>query len=167
MRKLLLSALVLTLTAPMAFAAPEDAPREGERPRERRAEGERGPRGGGPMGALSQLDLSDEQKSQIKAIYDGAREDVQAWREANAETLKKLMGDLRAAREAKDEAAAETARAELKKLHDASPMAKVHEQVLGVLTDEQKTKLAELRENREDRPRRRPRGEDKEAPVEG
>lgn len=169
MRNLLLSAVILAFIAPMAIAAPdgEKGPRDGDRPR----------RGGGIKHALSKLDLSDDQKAEIHDIMEAAKEDIKAYREANAETFKKLMADMKAAREAQDKEAAEAVRAEMKKLHEASPAHAAHQAILGVLTDDQKAKLAQMRENRPkgprgegDGPRKRGEGKKrpgKEAPVEG
>ena len=172
MRNLLLSAVILAFIAPMAIAAPdgEKGPRDGDRPHAHR-------HGGHLKAALSKLDLSDDQRAEIKDIVEASREEAKAYREANGETIKKLMGEMKAAREAKDKDAAEAVRAELKKRHEASPMHAAHQAILGVLTDDQRAKLAEMRKNHDhgprgegDKPRKRGEGKKrpgKEAPVEG
>jgi Spy/CpxP family protein refolding chaperone len=158
--------LSLCLSGAVAFA--EDAPqKDGDGPTPPRphakADGE-GPRRGpggpdGPRGPgegarhrggelLSQLDLTDDQKAQIKAITEEARADMEAWREANKEAHEVIMASLREARENQDREAAEQVMADLRALRETAPDIDIREKIHAVLTDAQKAKLKELAEAR-------------------
>ena len=105
--------------------------------------GRHGMRGG--MGMLRGIELTDDQKAQIKAIH-----------EANKPTgeNKALFDTIRETRKAGG-TITEEQKAQLKQLRDAqmAKMKSVHEQVLGILTPEQKAQLearkAEMQQRRE------------------
>ncbi len=130
---------------------------EGERPK--RPEGERpGPGGPGPEGMLRGLDLSDEQKEQVKTIFEASRKAAEA-----------VRAEAKAAAEAGEEVNREEVMKKMRAIHEGA-MKQVYDEVLNA---EQKAKLDNLREEREkreaerkknggeegDRPRRRPGGE--------
>ncbi len=108
--------------------------------------GKHGMRGGG-MGMLRGIELTDAQKEQIKAIH-----------EANKPTGENeaLFNSIRETRKAGG-TISEEQKAQLKELRQAqrAKMQAVHEQVLAVLTPEQKTQLeakkAEMRQRMEER----------------
>ena len=106
---------------------------------------------GGPVqDHFEHLGLSDAQKQQIAAIR---KADMEKNRElyANFHAKRMELRDLRAAGDPK----AETLRAEMESMAQQVKAAKdaVHQQILTVLTPEQKTKLEQMRE--EHRPRKR------------
>ncbi len=120
--------------------------------------GMRGP--GGPMGPMGfapgfrQLDLTDDQKTQIKAITDSHQAEFKAAGEkvgAAREALRKLLQA-----DAIDETAIRAKSVEVANAEaDASILgAKVRAQSLQVLTSEQLAKLKELQAARQSQPRK-------------
>lgn len=120
--------------------------------------GMRGP--GGPMGPMGfapgfrQLDLNDDQKTQIKAITDSHQAEFKAAGEkvgAAREALRKLLQA-----DAIDETAIRAKSVEVANAEaDASILgAKVRAQSLQVLTSEQLAKLKELQAARQSQPRK-------------
>ena len=117
--------------------------------------GMRGP--GGPMGigpGFGQLDLTDDQKAQVKAI----RQSHQAEFKAVGEKMRAAREGMRALIEADtlDEAAVRAKSVEVAAAEaDAAILnAKVRTQTLQVLTAEQLTKLKELQTQRQSLPRK-------------
>jgi len=117
--------------------------------------GEFGKRGGmrrgghgmrGGMGMLRGIELTDAQKEQIKAIHEANKPDPA--------TLD-LMKSIRETRKAGG-TITEDQKAQLKQLREGrkSKMEAVHQQILGILTPEQKTQLeakkAEMQKRREE-----------------
>ena len=108
-------------------------------------EGRRGGRGMG-MGFLRGLELTDDQKARIKAIHEANKPNP-----ADFEALKSI-------REARRNGGTitEEQRAQMKELRQArkAKMDQVHQQILAVLTPEQKTQLearkAEMQKRREE-----------------
>ena len=96
---------------------------------------------------FARLDLSDAQKEQIKALHEKARADAATY----AEQLKPIRESLRAAVEAKtfDEAAVRALLAkEAQIMTDLNVIrTRAENAAYNLLTAEQKTKLAELREH--------------------
>jgi protein CpxP len=106
---------------------------------------------GGPLAMLRQLDLTEEQRAQVKQVMDSHRDERRA-----------VGAKLRAAHKAQqsavtatpfDEQAVRTQAAELATLSaDAAVLqAKVHSEVFAVLTPEQQAKAAELKAQRDAR----------------
>lgn len=123
--------------------------------------GMRGP--GGPMGfapGFRELDLTDDQKAQIKKIHEGHREQfqqagekIQASRQAMQALIESDSIDESAIRAKSAEVAAAEADAMILK-------AKVRQESLQVLTSEQQAKLKEQRNDRQgDSKQRRHRGQ--------
>jgi len=122
-------------------------------------DGQRGPRGmraHGPLGplgrALHQLDLTDEQRDQVRSTLEAARPDLETLRErlrTNREAFRQSQSPTQVDEAAiRAHVAAQSAiRADL-----AVAMARVRASVLALLTPEQ---LAELEQLREQRPQRR------------
>jgi protein CpxP len=114
-------------------------------------DGHRGHKGhfgrrGGEGRIFSQLDLTDAQKEQIKAIH-----------EKNRESLRPLMEQIRAKRqEIRQASEGGTVNEALvsQKLSEIAPLeakmmaerARIHQETLSVLTPEQRTKLEQMRE---------------------
>lgn len=96
---------------------------------------------------FAHLDLSDTQKEQLKALHEKARTEAQAY----AEQLKPLRESLRAAVEGKtfDEAAVRALFAkEAQSMTELQVIrTRTENAAYNLLTAEQKTKLAELREH--------------------
>ena len=101
---------------------------------------------GGEGRIFSQLDLTDAQKEQIKAIH-----------EKNRESLRPLMEQIRAKRqEIRQASEGGTVNEALvsQKLSEIAPLeakmmaerARIHQETLSVLTPEQRTKLEQMRE---------------------
>ena len=103
------------------------------------------------MAMLRQLDLTDDQRAQVRQVMDSHRDELRAIGE-------RLMAAHRAQRDAVtaaqfDEQAVRTRAAELAAAEaDAAVLrAKVHSEVFAVLTPEQQAKAAELKAQREAR----------------
>jgi len=138
-------AAVVTFTASLAFAAPHGG---GKRGRHGQQFGER---------MAAKLNLTDAQKQQIRDLQQGFREKNKAVFE-NAHALRK---DFREAKKAGDTAkleslkpALEAQREQMKQLRDAQ-----HQQILSLLTPEQRTQWEALKAEREQR--RAERGRDR------
>ena len=119
----------------------------GQGPGMRGGPGGRGPMAGMMMRDLGQLDLTDDQKAQIKAVHES-----ESNKAANQDIAKKMI----AAREALDSAVTadpfdegtiRAAAVEVAKIEaDAAVLrAQVHATVFGLLTPEQKAKAKQLR----------------------
>lgn len=97
---------------------------------------------------LSQLKLSDDQQARIKSIFTGSRDAVRPL----ATELREKHAALKATSESQpfDESAARTQAQDIAGVEAELMVARAHmmNQVLAVLTDEQKAKLAELRAER-------------------
>lgn len=126
---------------------------EGERAA-RQKQGERrahGPRDHGHpiLGVLRKLDLTEEQKQKVQQIMKGHRESAEQWREQNREKMKQLLEQLRQAKKSGDEDKAEQIKEQIKTLtqQDGGP-GDLIDDIKGVLTDEQKAKLEEMRPDR-------------------
>jgi protein CpxP len=156
------TALALAGAAPLVMAAVDHQDQQ-----ERRQPGPGGPgprmRGpGGPMGGpmgfgpgFQQLDLTDDQKAQLKSIAESHRDEFReaglklgTAREAMRTLIEAETIDEGAIRTKAQEAAA--AEADLAILN-----AKVRQQSMQVLTSEQQAKLKELRDSRERLPMKR------------
>jgi len=106
-------------------------------------EGFRGGMGGGPMGMLRGIELTDAQKQQIHTILESNKPD-----QASIDQMKALHE----AREKGTELTAEQ-KEQLKASREAqrAKMASVHQQIMDVLTAEQKQQLEQKRKEREQR----------------
>ena len=106
---------------------------------------------GGPLGMLRQLDLTDDQRAQVRQVMDSHRDEqravgerVMAAHRAQRDVVTAAQFDEQAVRaKAAELAAAEADAAVLR--------AKVHSEVFAVLTPEQQAKAAELEAQREAR----------------
>lgn len=164
---LTIALLAGVLAIPMvSVAAPADAPqppaREGrERP---------GPRGElmermqerieALRKAVSELDLTDAQKGQIKEAVEAFRKKVADFRESHKDELEAIRKELQAAREAKDPEKAKAAMEKLRTLMEDAPKPhELMEAVKGILTPEQnkalQEKLGPAKERMEERRERR------------
>jgi periplasmic protein CpxP/Spy len=143
-------AAAVTLSASLAFAAPHDG----------FGKGKRGRHGRGELGArmAAKLNLTDAQKQQVKDLNQSFRETNKAFFE-NAHALRKQARD---ARQANDTARLEALkpqleaqRTQMKQMHDAK-----QQQILALLTPEQRTQWEAMKAEREARRGRRgPRGD--------
>jgi len=142
----LAAVMAVAIAVPFAIAQSKDAGGK----RQRHAEGrEHGMRGGGRMGAaFRNLDLTDSQKAQMKQI-----------RESHSQSLRPLMEQIRAKRqEIRQASAGGTFNEALvtQKLSEIAPLeaklmgerSRLHQEMLSVLTAEQKAKLEQSREER-------------------
>ena len=100
---------------------------------------------GGPLAMLRQLDLTEDQRAQVKQVMDSHRAELQAIGEKLRAAHKAQQDAVTAAQF--DEQAVRTQAAELATLTaDAAVLqAKVHSEVFAVLTPEQQAKAAELK----------------------
>ena len=149
--------VAVALAAGSGLVLAQDGPGQRRGPGGPPPAGMRGP--GGPMGmgigpGFRELDLSDDQKAQIKAIA----ESHQAEFKAVGDKMRAAREGMRALIEAEtlDEAAVRAKSIEVAAAEaDAAILnAKVRTQSLQVLTSEQLTKLKELRASREAQPRK-------------
>jgi len=108
----------------------------------------RGP-GGGAMGLLRGLDLSDEQRAQVRQVMDGHRDDLRAIGERVMAARRAQDAAITAGQF--DEQAVRTKSAELAAVEaDAAVLhAKLHSEVFALLTPDQQAKAAELKTQRE------------------
>ncbi len=111
----------------------------------------RGGQGGELQRALHRLDLSDDQKASIKALFESNQESMQADRE----TLRTAREALRMQMQSEifDEAAIRNLAGQVgaAEVEMAVARASVHNQVVQLLTDEQRGQLKEMRARRMER----------------
>jgi len=193
--KALVLASVLAMTGGVAMAEQDSAgPGDGDRARkqhkdgEGRQRGERGERGErgdrGPRGdrgdiarrLFGGMDLSDDQKAQIKDIMKAHGDERKAWHEANKDAFEALREKMRAARKSEDKDAGQAVRDEIKALMDSAPKPDAsHDQVRALLNEEQQAtfderiekmreRMEKMKENRGDGP---PRGRRGDGPPKG
>ncbi len=114
----------------------------------------RGMMGGRGLAALrmglAQLNLTDQQKQQVRGIVQGHREQLRAFA-AQARQARVALGDAVAG--GADEATIRARAADLAKVQADLAVfgAQVRKEVMGVLTPEQQAKAKELRQQRQDR----------------
>ena len=138
--KLITAVTVLTLGASLAIAAPHGDGKFG---------GKRGGRGAFGAKLALELNLTDAQKAQIKAIHEETREQNAAF----FQTSRQTMQDFRAAKKAGDTAKADSLKGAVKAAHEQMKQIRTEERqkVLSVLTPEQRTKLEALKAERKSR----------------
>nr|WP_087023504.1 CpxP family protein [Thaumasiovibrio subtropicus] len=108
-----------------------------------------------PHKMLRQLDLTAEQKTELKALRETHRAEMKEDRQNNRDTRQAHREAMQALMLSADfdEVAAEALAAEMSERHQqrqVEMMSKRH-QMLSILTDEQKTQLTELQEKRFER----------------
>ena len=134
--------MAIAVAVPLALAQSTDAGAQ----KERGHWGEHGRRGGRGMMGFGNLDLTDAQKTQMKQI-----------RESHSQTLRPLMEQIRAKRQEIRQASQGSAFNEAlvtQKLTEIAPLEaklqgeqhRVHQEMLSVLTPDQKAKLEQARE---------------------
>jgi protein CpxP len=106
---------------------------------------------GGELGLLRRLDLTEAQRTQVRQVMDGHRDELRAVGERLAAARKAQHDAVTAA--TLDEQAVRAKSAELAEvMADAAVLrARVHSEVFAVLTPEQQAKAAELKTQREAR----------------
>lgn len=144
-------ALMLGLLAMPLLAQPADAP---DGPDDGTTAGPGGPGRMGQGGErlkelLDSMDLTGEQREQIKPIMEAHRAAMETWRNENQPKIRQLMEDMRKARQDGDTAKADSLREELTKLRESAKGAQ--EDLLakldGILNDEQMAKVRGLFES--------------------
>lgn len=155
---------VLTLTlaamilAPLAMAAPDDSrPGRGAGPGRAGMPGDRAAFGRGSGGIVQmlqgrmgeELNLTEEQRQSIRKITEESRTATQEHRQAVADAMQALNDAAEKGNEEAIKAAGKTAGEALTK--QALQQAEVTKKVKAVLTEEQKTKLEELRKEMQQR----------------
>lgn len=138
-------AAAVTLSATMAFAAPHDG--RGGKFGGHRGRGEFGPR------IAKQLNLSEAQQAQIKDIRKSFREQNKAFFESSRETFR----ELRAAKEANDQARIDALKPALDANREKMQQLRAEEkaQILAILTPEQRAQYEALKAERGTRRHRR------------
>jgi Spy/CpxP family protein refolding chaperone len=179
-------AILLCMTAAASWTFAQATDDGGDRPqRQRQFQGEgRGPRQGqgdgegrqgkqgGPFGdVLKALNLTEEQQTQVREIMQKHHDQVEAFREKNGESFKKIRGQMRDAMEEKDYDKLHSLVDQLKTVEADRPTIKeLAAEIRNVLTDEQKAtfdaKTEEMKNNRGKHMRRGP-GNDGEGNAEG
>jgi Spy/CpxP family protein refolding chaperone len=109
------------------------------------------------------IELTEDQKTEIHAIFEAGREEHQAWRTEHKDEFKEIRDQMREAHKARDEEKIEAAKERLRTLIESAPKpAQVMDEVRTVLTEEQQVKFDENREALLERMRehRRPFGPD-------
>lgn len=95
---------------------------------------------------LRDLDLSDEQKTEIRDILKANGDKMREYRESNKEKIDEIREQMKAAREAKDREKMKQLHEQLKAIHEGRPVK------MGEVTDQIRTKLtAEQRETFDER----------------
>ena len=147
------AALMLAGAAPALIAHDQDAPqRRGPGPR---MGGPGGPGRGGPMGGpmgfgpgFRQLDLTDDQKAQLKSIADSHRDEFRQAGEKIGAAREGMRALLEADQINESAIRAKSAEVAAAEAEIAILNAKVRQQQLQILTSEQQAKLKELRDSR-------------------
>ncbi len=136
---------------------------------ERGEAGERGPRGQRDRGAMARrlfgdMDLTDEQKEQIRDIMKAHGDERKAWHEEHKDEFQAIREKMRDARGDKD--AMDAARKEVQALMESAPKPDAtHDQIRALLNEEQQAtfderiakmreRMEQWRENRKDGPPR-------------
>lgn len=166
----LAAVLTLGMTTAPAWSADNDGDKKAKRAeRAKKGEGEqgkkRGPgahskRGAHLHKALQGLDLSDQQKADIKKIMEEVRGKARARFEENKEAFAKLREEAEAARKAQDkEKLKELAKKRQELMGGGANPQQVREKIMAVLTEEQRQKLhAKFKEARAKRGEGKPAG---------
>lgn len=85
------------------------------------------------------VELTDDQRAQLKAVREKARTDAENWRNANQAKFKELREQMRTARQNDDKEAFEAAKNEARNLMKNAPRPRDYtDQVRGVLNEEQR-----------------------------
>ncbi|GAB4187668.1 MAG: hypothetical protein Kow00105_02360 [Phycisphaeraceae bacterium] len=149
-RSALILATALALSSSYALAERNgEGPRDGDRPHPRHFEGKPGPKGPHARGDMAHrffggLDLTEEQKTQIRDIMKQFGEERRAWHEAHKEDFEALRDKMRAARESDDPEAVKAVHEEIKALMESAPKPDAtHDQIRALLTEEQQAKFDE------------------------
>ena len=145
-------ALALAASAPAASAQQQQpSPQDGQRQGERKPFGRHGRRGDGPDGggrrmmrALSRLNLTEAQQTQIRSINEATRLRTEAQRTELRQLFETLRGGGQLT--AQQQARAEQLRQEL---HAARESA--NQQIMNVLTAEQRAQLEQWKQERRSR----------------
>lgn len=115
----------------------------------------RGPGGRGQdmMRFLSELNLSDDQKTQVREIQGDFRKKLEAFQKEHGDEMKALREEGKAAREAKDREKGKAVGEKMKKLADDNGLGmKAHlDKLRNVLNDEQKAKFDEKVKSRREK----------------
>ena len=153
------AALLLAGAAPLLLA--QDQPQSPQRQERRGGPGFGGPRGmrGGPGMEFRGLDLTDDQRAQLRKIREARQNEFKAAGEklhAAREGMRQLMNADSINEQAIRSKAAEVAAAEAEV---AILNARVRQESLQILTSEQQAKLKEFRERGPQMKRRGPRGQ--------
>lgn len=148
-KKAITAVAALTLSATLAFAAPQS--NDGEKFEGKRGRHGHGGRGGHHRGegAFAKLNLTDAQKAQMKTLREQFKtENAQLFSQ-----LRQARTDLRTAREANDTARLESLRGSMNSLKTQFKAAKKahREQVLTILTPEQRAQLEAMKSERNNR----------------
>ena len=119
---------------------------------------DRGERGDQLRQALSRLDLSEDQKSSIKALFESNKESMQADREILREAREALRTQMQS--DTFDEAAIRNLAGQVgaAEVEIAVARASLHNQVRQLLTDEQRGQLKEMQAQRMERMEQRREG---------
>ncbi len=155
MSKRLLAVIAVLLVSGVVLAEDPTPPNTdgAERPHHKQKDGKGGDKSGKPAvnptagegdfhpfkELLDKLNLSEDQKKQVRGITEKHRAEFQKYREAHHEEFKAAREKLEAAQKAKDEPAIRAAREEIRKIYMAGPTLKaMGDEIRGVLTDDQK-----------------------------
>jgi len=132
-------------TSQLAFAEDNSNDKPEKKQRERGEDGERKHKGKHPIGKLMRsLDLTEEQREQIKPIMEAHREKMQAYREEHKDEVQALREEMKAARQDQNEEAAKAAGEQLRAIWEGRPKPEeTLAQVRTHLTPEQQEKFDE------------------------
>jgi periplasmic protein CpxP/Spy len=150
-------AAALALTAGLAFAAPQDGGERGHMGKKKGHMGagdHAGHMGKGDHGKMmgrmaAKLDLSEGQKIQMQQLHEGFRTQNAPFRES----MQATMSELREARQSGDTARAQQLAAQLEgqRTQMQTQRQAMHEQMLTILTPDQKTKLEAMKAEKHNR----------------
>lgn len=147
----------LLMAGSMTYAQPstEDSPRQQRRQGQGEGRQARGEGHGhkGPFGDMfKELELSEEQRTQVKEVMQKHRDQVEAFREKNGDQIKKVHQDMRSAMMNKDYDAAHKVIDQIKELDKDRPtFSSVLTDFKGILSSEQlavvEKKIEEIKNN--------------------
>lgn len=152
--------LCFVMAGQVALAERGEGPREkremrgerGERPegkelREKMKERREGMRERVAKKLFEGVDLSEDQRAQLKAVREKARGDAEAWRDSNKAKFQDIREQMRTARESDDKEAFEAAKKQARDLMKNAPRPSDYtDQVRSVLTDDQREVFDQNRE---------------------
>ncbi len=154
-----------------AAESKEGKPDRGERKGKHGPHGDRGPRGHGHRfirALFKDIDLTEDQRVEVREIMEAGRDEMEAWRDEHRDQIKALREQMREAHQAGDDEKAAEVREQLRTLFESRPKPEDRaDEIREVLTPEQTEQFDQnieaikqkMQERRDEMKERGPRGD--------